>query len=1352
MDETAPSTQPQFTLDNPLYDLPKEDVERGYREGVYTDREVDDYILVAKLKQPEGIMGLSKYEVEDAMVRGLVSDSMVDAYIAGKSNPKPLPNESDEENLDPKRGLIKDTLVGVLKGGRDVLQDGFDVFLDLWEWHTNQPGNIGAAIPQVGDAVSGVKNYLDEKGNLPAVPEPQRMSGKIAEPVTEIAALFVGAGGKAAKAMNVGQKMLFHSPLSHKLTPRAAKFMTSTIDASVAGMVGDFAYDPKQEGIADFLDEMEILPDFFDFLKTDPEDTTMETRFKRVIEGGIVGVPLGLAVDGVVSSVKAVRHYLKKRAMDNPRKLMAAINEWEMAESAKRVEAGKPSVTDERAARITRGLPADEDPLTAEARFAAGEMDEAQIGVTGSGTAVEGGGGGTRHLAPPRKSPKAQYPDKEMDLDRIVKTSDAAEEALHESPKIQHARKVYKDELGHPLENNYSDDLLEKLEARGDVHGLDIMEAVFRQYGKQTVSKSHKVTQREANKVVAKVAEITGGEAPEIHKALGVVKEIQGNLDGVTSAAKAAYDMFHTYGRQLDDMAEEIFQKTQRGESTFAEKLKFREHIAIFAEMQEAVYGIRSEFGRGLNMHNMKWKNHRFDFSSMPLDEMKRLELSESTVIDDMISTWRSKKGLKAKARVARNMGKSKILQGVLELEQMSLLSAPYTQLVNIEGTGLLSIFRRVGRHAANAMEMAVPGQRKEAAGEMLFDLEAMRDSLFDLFRVGNVEIGKPVKPITQAAAKRQREMGTFWKTLWTGESQIDQVYRFEGQGKSALDDWKINMNGRWGLSSIDLAHLGVTFKDPKEFEALGRIFEMKGVHLPIAKLMRFITFNALTAGDELFRNMAQRHSYYRDAYRLAAKNAGGDPMHARKYARQILKEIDPDLYMRSYKENINDLKWTQLAAEHGKDIQSKALKMSREDTLSDDLGMFGKNIDRAMNSNAGLVLKIMEMPFFKVLVNIPKVAVKNSALGALSGRVWKEVFLNKECPLVDKLEVINRMLIGTSMFAAGAAAYEKGIITGRMPKDQYENWNQNGVGPYSVLTRDDEGNIKHAVQYDKWDPAALWWGGGADFAQAWDIMQDYQNNPYTEWDIGEVVMAFAMAATEPLFNKQFGTSLKDTARVVTDPERMNGEKWLGKQVAKFMPRVGVFFHDVTADEPRVLNETRDMREQWYAWMDSDKALPRRHSVYGTIQTQKPRWYGHRYSEVSDDPVDQELFKIGANIRPMSDKYDLNGERIELTPEQYEQVLRILESQDVKGKIAKRIASKRYQTSENDYDKAELIRQVVTKERTRAKRTFHKSPLGSILRDDAKAEAKRKRNASRGKGPAVRHKTTSNYQFMKEEF
>jgi len=942
-------------------------------------------------------------------------------------------------------------------------------------------------------------------------------------------------------------------------------------------------------------------------------------------------------------------------------------------------------------------------------RAALGELDEAEIGTTKMADFSEGLSMPKEKIVEPGASQGAKKVSKGMEFAGKVKGQEIGTKPLTQEAAQAILKKI---KTGADTEG-------EVLKQLGEGRGTDLAAAIH-EIHKPTIEKARgghvprKVTEAEAEKYIkneyTKFADITGKRVIDVEKALGDVKVLQEDFQNVSAKVTAFNDLYATIMKEVEPML-------AKSDLTFVEEIKLAEKIMGIAEFTEAIYGIRAEFGRGLGMYNRMFRKLPYTLDNIPQHEFEMLEAASRPQIRKYLKAFRKADGLRGKINVAKNTEKYRFLKGALELMQGSLLWHVGTQGVNILGNTLAYGTETLGRYAGVSYDAwKIAGALKKP---LSFDGYRMREIYYDIMshKYAWEALFKNPKGVSTAIKKSlaggkettfktfakeldTEEVGSFWKALLTGEAQIDPFYKFEGQESQAIEGLGLLWNSK-----------NKTIKIPDVL--------MK----PIGGFFR-IPFKGLTAMDEFYKTFAVNQKMSSELFRQGLKDGVID---IKKHVSTGMKNIDltDPMYL-------------------------KAIKQGRKATYTDDLGDTTKQLEKLMSTGRfGLITKIMALPFFKILVNLNKYALKNTPLGFIAKDI-REIMSNGTT--ADKAEVIAKMVMGTTALGVGATLYEQGKITGRTPRSQYSAWGNAKKQSYSFISEDEKTGDQTFTDYGRLDPYAVLIGVGADLALAVEMTNDLYMDEKTTDEFNEAfqdtIIAFGAAFTEPFLNKTFTKSANEAVTFITNPERTNIPKFAERQLGKFYPRCIDMFNQATGRD-EILREIRNPLDGWFARFDPEKLPPKRHNVYGTIQKRDSRAFFIMNQKISSDSVMDEMMKLGMNVGPMGEKMTLAGKTKKLTPEQYDKLTTELTKIDIKAMLQEVINDPQYKESGDSAFKASLLNSIIRDTRAIAKAEFMASEFGlpiskQLIRELIVTEA-----AMMGKLQRP-HKVGRFYKFLKE--
>jgi len=428
----------------------------------------------------------------------------------------------------------------------------------------------------------------------------------------------------------------------------------------------------------------------------------------------------------------------------------------------------------------------------------------------------------------------------------------------------------------------------------------------------------------------------------------------------------------------------------------------------------------------------------------------------------------------------------------------------------------------------------------------------------------------------------------------------------------------------------------------------------------------------ALVAEDAFFKSIGYRQELWGRAFRKAQKEGKGI-----KRAYEIMKnpeEIAPDVHL-------------------------DAIQAGRYQTFTEPLG---KGITGTAGS--GLQRLIGKAPIFRYIfpfvrtpVNIVRYAFERFPGMANFTTAYKEA-IERGGSAADLARA--KLAVGSAI-AGGVAYYAaSGTITGRGPSDPRERavLLETGWQPYSIKVGD------KYYSYNRFEPIGILFGVSADIT---DIIKytSEQKQKENDLDITELGSMIAASFAENITNKTFLTGLSDIIEMINDPDRY-GEDTIRRFVGSFIPTVA--YYERKADDPiirdvqslgdTIANRLPEIFSE--VGLTTSMDLPPKRNMFGDIKTYKET-LGGKYSPVNVSPIKEddvfnEFVKLGY-IPPFPSRV-IGG--VKLTPEQYEDLLRLQKALNTKGVVNNYIKSPAYkllpkQTKIDEINKRILANQEI---------------------------------------------------------
>ncbi len=430
-----------------------------------------------------------------------------------------------------------------------------------------------------------------------------------------------------------------------------------------------------------------------------------------------------------------------------------------------------------------------------------------------------------------------------------------------------------------------------------------------------------------------------------------------------------------------------------------------------------------------------------------------------------------------------------------------------------------------------------------------------------------------------------------------------------------------------------------------------------------------------LVATDTAFKAAAYRQEIYGLAMRKAQKE-GLSGMQAWRRVNDLIKK---------HTENPS-------ASPIGKDVDFKAMDVGRYQTFTRELGETGRNVQSFINRNPYWRFLL---PFVRTPVNIVKYAGERTPLGFMS-KEFKEKLAKGGA---EKDEVLGRLLFGSSVMTTVGFLAGSGLITGAGPTQANERRNLFATGwrPYSLKIGDSY------YSYNRFEPVGILFGIAADMQEIGDyVFNESEKNEDNEIELDRLASMLMGSVTNNLTNKTFLSGISSAIQVITDPSRY-GDRFVQRFTGSFVPTV--FAHASQFDDP-VLRDARSITDNFLSrlpLLGYSKELPAKRDIFGDVRTRDQglgigTFSPIRLSKFDEDSIYNEFKNIG--YFPSNPLRKVRG--IELTPQEYEDLLALQKKFKTKEKIEKIIRSSQYKRLPN-FRKKELIDKQLKRAQKRAR-------------------------------------------------
>lgn len=584
-----------------------------------------------------------------------------------------------------------------------------------------------------------------------------------------------------------------------------------------------------------------------------------------------------------------------------------------------------------------------------------------------------------------------------------------------------------------------------------------------------------------------------------------------------------------------------------------------------------------------------------------------------------------------------------------------SMLSSIKTHTINFTSNVLNTFFYSFDRTLGGSWQYLTKGD-KAALREVKLDWMHKFKSLDEAWNLAK-QAFKDGAPVTD-----QRQRMEFLTRQAIGSDKTDA-------------NWFRSVGNKFRSADQQIANDGTWFQ--KGVNTLGHIVRMPG--------------RLLITGDEFFKAINRNAEIQVLAFRQADEEAvaAGFQYGTAKYERfvetRIKKLTDMDL---RDPENIN--------------IRTQAIQKARLTTFQEAPRTdFGSAAEHFINSN--WAVKLIIAPFFRTPMNIIRQGVLDrSPLGYF-------VKANREAIQRggrEAAEVKARMLTSVGAFTAFYALTSSGEegdsgfqIVGKQPFDSAMR--VQGINDYSIKIG------KNWYQFNRLEPMGMWLGMVADFR----TLAKYRQDEEAAFSMGQAAI-FSMMNN--VTNKTYLKSISDL-QAMAEGIASGSEATAKRAIDRFVAgEFGKLIPQLYKGTARALEgDDESFRKEVWDFLDivrdrsttfSDE-LPLRYDILGREQTREAGISAlinpFAAVEHSDDPVDQEFFRLGFSVQPM--RRTLGAEQIQLTNEEYSRMNRFMEEPLKTHQTLKQIIEGAGYEDLSDPMKVSLIKKVINENRKSAR-------------------------------------------------
>ena len=688
------------------------DVRDLHTRGKLTDDDMQRYVVERQVRENFWEMGAAN--IKYAHEKGIITDRQLSMYVDYRKNPIQF----------QAKDMLAGAATGVIKLGENVGQ-----VLDQL---------VTSIVNPVRMYKSGAYNIFEADITGKESFAPGTAKGKVTEVLSQFLIPFLGEA-KLFATVTGGAKIstkLLTTKAGKALmgkAPKLAKFIAKTVENAALGMGTDFiAFDPFEPAITEFLEEVGVLPEYMTFMKADEDDPIAWARLKRSMEGAVVGMGIGFALDTILGSLKFAKATAMKRHYGNPDKIakdgMKVVVEPEIIEPKSLSEVDKAAEAEaiKETSTLNKAVKTDEAARVA-------RLDKETVkGERGISTAKEVKG--------TDKTQAAMHP-------QSAKTRAEAAKAV-EFIKVGKAGKWEFD-----TSINFD-----------KIHAPEEVIAMLRFQAKQSAEAVKKVkggtlTEVKLSAQSAKIANEFGKHSPT-----SVLQFTQEKL-GITGLHESAQFVngLTDYVLALD---KEIIKLVKHGTDQ-ADMLKAQYLAEMSGQMLKYLDTASTDAGRLLWSFKRMRKGRQ---SLMNLSKEELTELGGLSGNEKLLKIYADLKDPTMRRKLAVKAATGRIQQGVLEFVQATLVWGMNTFRVNITGNAMAMTSKAVNQFVGVAGDAIVKGDIQRFTGEAKAYFNGLREGWTDSLRFAKGE-----------------KMGKVWKAWKTSEAQLDASAKFEGQNLHVL-------------------------------------------------------------------------------------------------------------------------------------------------------------------------------------------------------------------------------------------------------------------------------------------------------------------------------------------------------------------------------------------------------------------------------------------------------------------------------------------------------------------------------------------------------------------------------------
>lgn len=1188
--------------------------------------------------------------------------------------------EAEAEAAEERRNVFADIGVGAVRGTAKGFGEALEFAGYVDNWIASKTGAID--LNPFDDTGKGIYispselKELEAESNKPdsifetsgsgwkeiaaLVPETETAVGGFVEPMAQFIAVFAltRGGGQANTAMQVAKQGL------------------------ARGAVADFlAFDEHEARLSDMIQSVPWLAnDVNAFLASDEDDSVIVGRLKNAVEGA----GLGVLFEGLLYGLRSIRSARSERkaseAMDEVENETVEITPLrDEAKEATEAEADRVAaeVTGEAveeapegvARTVDDGLQSQRDGQSEIVTRMADELELRRQEGRATKTVEKNLGVQQRKL----EKMDAELEKRKVEAEETRQAAGTvAEEAVEEVPRSVQLRESTRKAVDIPediraqflkaiqdgdekaasrIMNDFNANRIDwdALESGQDIKG--VLLETERMFADMIDEVKGGV---QSNKRTQLLANLVGQSRKEVDK---LFQDVRGDK-GIAARFYAAQRVMLASAKNVVEKARAA--KAEPGNPKLQSEAlhAVQTHAAIQAEVK----GAQTEIARALQAMSMIKNDMAEGFEEFHniVRDLKgggNSKAAWNKYLDTMLES-QDLADLNARVRWSKY---ERFKNVILEYTLNAMLSSPKTHVINFVSNVLNTTIYSFDRTLGGAWRYMSAGD-KAAWREVQLEWSGKMHGLGEAWSLAK-QAFKDGAPVTD---KRQRLEFQTRQAIGVDSTDANFFRSVANRRRAAKGDEVVENTGKFYEKAINT--LGVTVRIP------GRL---------------------LVTGDEFFKAITRNAEIKVLAFRQADAEATKRGL-----------EYGTDAYEAFITKRVTKLSNTEIRDPENIRIMTDAIEKSRLTTFQEaPRTNFGAKSEALMNAN--WVVKLMIAPFFRTPMNILRQGIMDRTPLAIASQSYRDAIKRGGR---EAAEARARMLSGmgamTVFYGLMGDDDSKGLqIVGKLPWDSSAK--TSGVKDYSIRI----GN--NWYQFSRLEPMGMWLGMIADMKT---LMHYRQDEDASLSMVQFALFSFLNNVTDKTYMRSIA-DIQDTMEGIASGREATAERALDRfaagQFGKLIPQLYKSGARALEDD-----ETSHAKEVWDVidiMLDRastfDKDLVPKHDILGRPV---PRDAGlsallnpFAISKHSDDPVDQEFFRLGFSVKPM--RKTLGAEGIELTNEEFSKLTGLVGELGLHKTLTQIVASSGYQNM-NDELKRVTLKKLINQYRAAARATILTDP------------------------------------------